>query len=118
MRIFNSKVDNFLASLFISICIPLFPLAVSYIFHKSQPVDWVLTAALYPASLFIQSKSRFLFTTGIAALTFFAISLSMRENLPLVLPYAQYAILGVSLIHVVERIQLHIIQGDPFFNFS
>jgi hypothetical protein len=118
MRPVKDKMDTFCASLLFCILVPLFPLFVSMLFHKLHYSDLLLTAALYPASLFIQSTSKGLFAAGIAILAFYSVCLSNREENHQVFIYASITIALVSLIHVVERYRLHVIKGKKFFQFN
>ena len=117
MKLLTAKMDTYFASLLFCILAPLFPLLVSLLFSKTQYSEVLLTAALYPVSLFIQSTSKSLFSVGIGLLMFYTICLSNQEHKTVVFFSAIIAIVLVAGTHAVERYHLHVVKEEKFFNF-
>jgi hypothetical protein len=120
------------ASLLFCIILPLLPLILDALLkEKLLYSELIITAALYPMSLFVQSRNDLLFAVGVLLCIIFSIGLSyhMPGKLTInwsairvedvgsykLLKFSGIAILSVSVIHMIERFTTHLIKGEKFF---
>ncbi|PZR30070.1 MAG: hypothetical protein DI535_00795 [Citrobacter freundii] len=112
------NLDQFGFSLIVCILIPLMPLLASIKAGGAAPNEWILTAALLPMALFIQSRSMTLMGCGIATLTFFAYCLGKDGDHLFALGIAQVSICLFSVAHAIERFVYHVVRKEKFLQFK
>jgi hypothetical protein len=120
--------------------LPLAPLAIEYLVTGHfTPESLSISAVMYCATLGVSSRWRVVLATVIAILIFFAplygIALSHNEMFPTPPPhktdirmeqlvhhdlglYSGLLIVGIFVLHLIERVNRHVIQHEPFWNFS
>ena len=111
------KLNTFGSAVLLCIVLPLLPLLVSAFFKADSYNDAIITAAMYPISLFVLSRSNFIFSLGIILSILFSIILSHPEHYDKVRIYAYITIFSSAAIHLLERINLHLVRGEKLFNF-
>lgn len=114
MKNFNA----FASSIVFCIVFPLLPLLIAWQFGHPTRADVLLTAAIYPIGLFVQSKLSGLFAIGMLLSVFFSILVAMPATDGEVETIAYDCIAVMSLMHLAERIDLHLVKKQKFFNFS
>lgn len=115
----GKRLEHFGCSILVCIVIPLLPLIVSTLVKgEAKYTDIIFTAAVFPISLFIQSKHIILFMVGVTLITLFCCGLSIEKESNFLKSTAIVCICGVSMIHTYERARMHIFKGEKFIIFE
>ncbi len=117
-KFMTAKQEVFIASVLLYVVAPLAPLLVSLMTCKPIYTEVVLTAALYPASIFVSSKSVLLFSFGLFSVLLFSSCLTQPAGNPNICFAAWFAIVSVMVFHGIERYRMHVVEGEKLFNFT
>lgn len=116
-----SKWENLISSVLIHQILPLAPLLFEYGYTKyvSQK-SLMISVAMYAFSIAFSSKYRLVFSaclfTGIIASGMYGtVKTEEHATLPSI---SCFVLVGVFLIHFVERYQRHIGEDEEFFLFT
>ena len=120
-RNFSRNINSFISSLVFILLIPLIPLLIEYLFFTIDSKSLYLFASIYTLTVSVNSTSSGVFSLSIFLSLVFGISYGFNERITEIEPnlrdIAYYAILGTFVVQCIERIRIHLIKGNSFFNF-
>jgi di/tricarboxylate transporter len=120
---FPIDCQSFILSIIFHQILPLLPLFIEYIYsHDITDKSITISASMYAFAISFSSKHQlsfglFLFIGIILAVTFGSISVP-KSIFPLYNSLIFWIIIGIFIIHSVERIGRHLIDKEPYFLFE
>jgi cytochrome bd-type quinol oxidase subunit 1 len=113
--------QSFGLSIVFHLLLTVLPLALEYwISRQVSAESLMLVAALYAISVSVSSTSRLFFGLGIVTGMVFAVAFGAISGGQQLLHsefLASWSIIAIFVIHACERWNLHIVDGNPYWNF-
>ena len=117
------KIDNFIASIFLHLLVPLLPIFIEFALIRSvSSTSITLAASMYSIGVGLSSMFRAVFAAFLLVSLFFAvmfgITISDSSKFVYAQSFAATAITLVFLTHTMERGIRHLIKSERYFQFE
>jgi hypothetical protein len=118
-------VGYLVASLVFLVAVPLAPLALEQMAETSvKNSTWAITAAIYCVCVGAASREGSVFACGVLASIFGSAMYGIVEASPKTVGHPEVASVSIGLIIIfsvvllIERFIIHVLEKKPFFEFS
>lgn len=114
--------QNFLLSIMFHMFLPLLPLIIElWITNNVKGDSIAIVAALYALSIGVSSRNKVLFgvciVIGVVFSFAYGVSFINQQALSNLVQYSSVSIFSVFLAHAGERWNIHIVDGEKYWNF-
>ncbi|SNR64330.1 hypothetical protein SAMN04488009_2923 [Maribacter sedimenticola] len=113
-------LNSFISSIIFILIIPAAPIFIEFIAEELEVKSLFLFASVYPITVCVSSRNSGVFSMAILLSLLFGFLYSIDEKLEItqgLISAAYYSIIGTCLVHIIERLKYHIIDGNAFFKF-
>lgn len=117
--------EEYLLCVLLHMALPFLPLLFELLFSSTSTVSeksLMLFSAMYALSIGLSSNSKLMFGFTVVISIFFSVAFGVvaggGNSIPNSEVYSYLALLGIFIVHGLERYNRHVIDQTPFWDFS
>jgi len=117
--------EEYFLCVLLHMALPFLPLLFEMLFSNTSTISeksLMLFSAMYALSIGLSSKSKLMFGFTVVISIFFSVAFGVvaggGNSIPNSEVYSYWALLGIFIIHALERYNRHVIDQTPFWDFS